>query len=396
MERRYLGRRCSRPPCIGPPVVVQRILGLPPGIGRPSVVVDSVVELVPGSRRYELSDWLGNVRVVVSDARVPVRQGGQLRGYRAEVVSVGDYYSYGGRMVERSYEVGWVYRWGFNGQEVVGELGRSHYTARFWEYDGRLGHRWEVDPRREVGYGSYVVFRNNPIFFTDPLGDTIRIKLNNQYLVYSIGMDYGGEYRFACDVVNYLNQIASTRIGRQLLSTLIASEHKYDIVDELPPKDERSSVKASAIFRPHPSGGGRIFAGLLSEDYWEPVKIGVLAHELFHGYQHEKGYLKQRKFGRIDSEVEAYLFEEAIYARLGYDITSTRYGNPTTEAQRSYAIAIRGLLVGQSFDRSLYKVAIESFKEGSVSNMMGVYNAYRESIDDDSPAIIDFYPLIRD
>jgi len=152
-------------------VVVQRVLGLPPGIGRPSVVVGSVMELMRGRRRYELSDWLGNVRVVVSDARGPVRQGGQLRGYRAEVVGVRDYYSYGGRMVEGSYEVGGVYRWGFNGQEVVGELGRSHYTARFWEYDGRLGRRWNRDPKPMVGESEYAVNRNNPVLNNDPEGD---------------------------------------------------------------------------------------------------------------------------------------------------------------------------------------------------------------------------------
>jgi len=86
-------------------VVVQQVLGLPPGIDRPSVVVDDGVELLRGSRRYELLDWLGNVRVVVSDARVPVRQGGVVRGYRAEVVSVGDYYSFGAEIRERSYEI---------------------------------------------------------------------------------------------------------------------------------------------------------------------------------------------------------------------------------------------------------------------------------------------------
>jgi len=61
---------------------------------------------------YELPDWLGNVRVVVSDARVPVRQGGQLRGYRAEVVGVREYYSFGAEIRGRSCEVALGYRWG--------------------------------------------------------------------------------------------------------------------------------------------------------------------------------------------------------------------------------------------------------------------------------------------
>jgi len=149
MERRYLGQRYSRPPClIGPPVPVQRVLGLPPGIGRPSVVADSVVELVRGSRRYELSDWLGNVRVVVTDVRVPVRQGRQLRGYRAEVVSVGDYYSFGAEIRARSYEIASVYSYGYQAQERDDEIyGRgASYYYKYRQQDARLGRFWSVDP----------------------------------------------------------------------------------------------------------------------------------------------------------------------------------------------------------------------------------------------------------
>jgi len=129
-------------------------------------------EMGKNRRRYEHGDWLSNVRVVVSDARVPIRWSGVVVGYRAEVVGVRDYYSYGGRMVERSYEVGGVYRWGFNGQEVVGELGRSHYTARFWEYDGRLGRRWEVDPEQGKAphWTPYRGLFDNPVWYVDPLG----------------------------------------------------------------------------------------------------------------------------------------------------------------------------------------------------------------------------------
>jgi len=48
------------------------------------------VELSPGARRYELSDWLGNVRVVVNDRRLPIYKGKKLVGYWAEVVKVRD------------------------------------------------------------------------------------------------------------------------------------------------------------------------------------------------------------------------------------------------------------------------------------------------------------------
>jgi hypothetical protein len=41
------------------------------------------------------------------------------------------------------------YRFGFNGQEKVNEIAGvgNHNTAEFWEYDTRLGRRWNLDPK---------------------------------------------------------------------------------------------------------------------------------------------------------------------------------------------------------------------------------------------------------
>jgi hypothetical protein len=66
------------------------------------------------ARRYELSDWLGNVRVVVTDRRIPIRGDNQVVvGYRAEVVDVTDYYSFGAEISTRSYEAQPWYSYGY-------------------------------------------------------------------------------------------------------------------------------------------------------------------------------------------------------------------------------------------------------------------------------------------
>jgi hypothetical protein len=44
-------------------------------------------------------------------------------------------------------------------------------TAEFWEYDTRLGRRWNLDPVDQISISNYVAFRNNPIFYIDPNGD---------------------------------------------------------------------------------------------------------------------------------------------------------------------------------------------------------------------------------
>ena len=48
------------------------------------------------------------------------------------------------------------------------------YTAGFWQYDARLGRRWNVDPIQHPSLSSYSSFSNNPIIYTDTMGlDTI-------------------------------------------------------------------------------------------------------------------------------------------------------------------------------------------------------------------------------
>jgi RHS repeat-associated protein len=68
------------------------------------------------------------------------------------------------------------YRYGFNGQEKDNEVAGSgnSYTAEFWQYDPRLGRRFNIDPKPNPTISVYACFANNPIVFTDPNGDTVK------------------------------------------------------------------------------------------------------------------------------------------------------------------------------------------------------------------------------
>ena len=68
------------------------------------------------------------------------------------------------------------YRFSFNGQEKVDEISGAgnHNTALFWEYDTRLGRRWNLDPKPNPSISNYATFANNPIYYMDLLGDTLR------------------------------------------------------------------------------------------------------------------------------------------------------------------------------------------------------------------------------
>jgi hypothetical protein len=77
-------------------------------------------------------------------------------------------------MPGRKYNAG-EYRFGFNGQEkddeIAGVTG-SHTSALFWEYDTRLGRRWNVDIaiNEKPWLSSYHAFSNRPITNIDPNG----------------------------------------------------------------------------------------------------------------------------------------------------------------------------------------------------------------------------------
>ncbi len=74
-------------------------------------------------------------------------------------------------MPGRNYQSSSSYRYGMNDQEKDDEIAEGIYTAKYWEYDSRLGRRWNVDPVMKYWRNSYDAFDNNPIWKIDPNGD---------------------------------------------------------------------------------------------------------------------------------------------------------------------------------------------------------------------------------
>jgi hypothetical protein len=121
---------------------------------------------------YALKDHLGNVRSVVSDIKAPIALGDPAQGFNPIVRSQNDYYPFGMQMPGRIFNSG-SYSYGYNTQERTDEVAGSgnHYTAKFWEYSPRTVHRWNQDPKQIIGISPYAINGNNPIYYTDPLGD---------------------------------------------------------------------------------------------------------------------------------------------------------------------------------------------------------------------------------
>jgi YD repeat-containing protein len=123
-----------------------------------------------GLKSFELANHLGNVLVTVSDKPVYKVSSGVVY-FNPEVSSISDYYPFGAPINGRGYATE-TYRFGYNAQEKTDEISGTgnHFTAQFWEYDGRLGRRWNTDPVDKPWESLYATNNNNSIVFTDPLG----------------------------------------------------------------------------------------------------------------------------------------------------------------------------------------------------------------------------------
>jgi len=183
-------------------------------------------------KTYELTNHLGNVQVTINDKKLPV-QGSMLgfaQNYLPDVVSQTDYYAFGSQIDSRSsyLNIGTgKYRYGMNGQEKDDEIANitgGHYSAEYWEYDARLGRRWNVDPETANApeESPYAGFKNCPTMCTDPNGD-------NPLLLAVLGAGIGFVQEFASEIGEYV--IDNRAHGRKGLNAFHHVLQKLDWAD---------------------------------------------------------------------------------------------------------------------------------------------------------------------
>jgi hypothetical protein len=151
-------------------------------IGIGSFVLDHSFARGLGLREYELKDHLGNVRAVVSDKKMSDIMSGLPEDFRAEVLTMRDHYAFGMDLPGAVFTGSSGYRYGFNGMERDDEVKGSgmSYTAMFWEYDPRLGRRWDEDPMPLFSTSNYSCFKDNPIWYNDPHGNIFDVANNDE------------------------------------------------------------------------------------------------------------------------------------------------------------------------------------------------------------------------
>jgi RHS repeat-associated protein len=215
-----------------------------------------------------------------------------------------NYNSFGSIMPGREYTAQSVagYRFGFNTQERDDEVyGKGNASsAQFWEYDTRLGRRWNKDPITKVSESPYSCFSNNPICLVDSKG------LDTSFANNKTGEQFNETYK---KIENELNKLTekieknleswnkqgydNTKVNNKMIKQLTFLNEKRSKLVEL-----KSSFDAvinspitfhfSALPNPnnvHKNGGGTIYdiknnrvnIEFFSNNSWS------LVHETRHG-----------------------------------------------------------------------------------------------------------------
>jgi len=213
----------------------------------------------------------------------------------------------------------------FSGKELQdGNLGGSMlglYDFGARHYDPFVA-RWLKQDRYAAKYASaspYSYCLNNPVGFSDPTGDTIKIEVNGSTVLWHNGNLFnsdGSNYHGAVSgdlgtIMDALNQLNSLESGNRFLSDLSNSDHTFMIgitndVNEFKPFNNRNSYantpemqRVTGDFRGSNGSGGYISwnpniltSGInIDGSITRPNYIG-LGHELIgHGWLSDQGLL---------------------------------------------------------------------------------------------------------
>ncbi len=152
-----------------------------------------------------------------------------------------------------------VYSFSFGGQEkddeIYGSTGTS-YTAQFWQYDSRIGRRWNLDPKPDPSISYYATFNLNPILFSDILGDTaeytttfgksVKYEINigkNGNLNYSFADGREASKRFMKKVAPIYQAMAQSSSGQKDIDFINSSSISFNInIDFKTKKDNSNSL----------------------------------------------------------------------------------------------------------------------------------------------------------
>ncbi|MDD4727443.1 MAG: RHS repeat-associated core domain-containing protein, partial [Dysgonamonadaceae bacterium] len=305
------------------------------------------------------------------------------------VEQVNHYYPFGGLFGEGLQISNQPYK--YNGKELDRFEGLDLFDYGARHYDAALGRWGTVDPLAEKYYSisPYVYCANNPVRFIDPNGEEIWLYQYNdknkrvEKMQYTPGMEYDGDNIYFANTITTLNQMNSVENGGIVLGELHGSENIFEVTNQ------SSSTEGTGQFVEKENGGAIIKLG-------ESFTLENIAHEMFHGYQHEMG----QGGASIFNEVEAYLFGYTVGQQYFFDNEGPQVSSMIPMGRKNAA----GAIYEKSFDNLSKRFSTEDFKKtvinfkgGSEINSQGIYNNnYPIQRQNQRKSLIKrFYPLIQ-
>jgi RHS repeat-associated protein len=267
---------------------------------------------------YNLTDHLGNVRVVIKKGSNNL----------AEVIQQKGYYPFGMEISQFSAGTG-TNKYLYNGKEIQDDFNLYWYDygARF--YDPQLGRWHSVDPLAEkyAPISPYAYVANNPIIFIDPngleiVGNTAAVNKLENLAISKIANEQKLQNRMQALADKRATQGKSTNgLERRIARSEFREGQYQSTINEIGAMRSSSTVyNVNTNYLSVYSDGSTEYAGTnadgnhvininVSQSY---LNAGGLAHELVHGYQFETGQIDFQSNGSpgllydITDEVSAF------------------------------------------------------------------------------------------
>lgn len=178
------------------------------------------------------------------------------------------YYPFGSSLHTRSFSTGSGFRFGFNTLEKDKEIYNNYetYTATFWEYDGRLGRRWNVDLFDKPWISQYHAFSNKPIWNIDPNGandDNYTIYFNGK-IDREITTDKTDNFKYHEENGNIKNLGTFEKLDNRFIKAPKIGETFINNSDQVSPGKDRNYIDP------------KVFAGILGASFEYKNETGLI------------------------------------------------------------------------------------------------------------------------
>ena len=228
----------------------------------------------------------------------------------------------------------------FSAKERDSETGLSYFGSRYYSSDLSI---WlSVDPQSDkyASLSPYVYCADNPVKLVDPNGEEWDIDGYKYYPGQNCPDDAQQSTR---DKWNAMNTIYSTKEGKDVIDYMNKEGVWYCVSSESCPAE----IAGGQYVPDGNKTGGTIFLNGGSD-------IGTLAHEMFHGYQDQKGQGNASQH----NELQARLFSDDITSQVRL---ITRTGLPQLQ------------ITEQGIDADLFNYNVGKVLSGGYSdNNMGL------------------------